>query len=237
MKTRTKTILLAASCTALIIFAGFHPTAHPSNNNRPIPSPSFAQEVYQQITQSGIQLSEELFKLALMGFEKLNAQGRLSRDSILTMIDFTKSSKEKRMFVVDLKSRELLYQTVVAHGRNTGEEYARRFSNTASSHQSSLGFYITGDPYNGSNGYSLTLEGVEKGFNDKARERAIVVHGAPYASESMILRKGYLGRSFGCPSLPPDINDQVINRIKKGNCLFIYYPDQNYLRHSGLLNG
>ncbi len=237
MKTRTKTTLLAALCTALIIFAGFHPKANRSNSNHSMPGPSFAQEVYSQITASGVQLSEELFKLALMGFEKLNAQGRLSRDSILTMIDFTKSSKEKRMFVVDLKSRQLLYYTVVAHGRNTGEEYARRFSNTASSHQSSLGFYITGNPYNGSNGYSLTLEGVEKGFNDKAKERAIVVHGAAYASESSIGTKGYLGRSFGCPSLPPDINNQVINRIKKGNCLFIYYPDNHYLNHSVLLNG
>lgn len=141
------------------------------------------------------------------------------------------------MFVVDLKSRQLLYHTVVAHGRNTGEEYARKFSNTTSSHQSSLGFYITGDPYSGSNGYSLTLDGVDKGFNDKARERAIVVHGAPYASESFIGTKGYLGRSFGCPSLPPDINNLVINRIKKGNCLFIYYPDEHYLRHSVWLNG
>lgn len=251
MKKSAKTALLILSLASLLGIAGSHPRSSLFKNPNtattsahgtaysinPRSNSTFIQQAYQKITQAGAKLSEELFTLAFIGFEKLNAQGRLSQDSILTIIDFSKSSREKRMFVVDLKAQQLLYCTVVAHGRNSGGEYARAFSNTVSSHQSSLGFYITGDPYNGSNGYSLALEGIEKGFNDKARERTIVIHGAAYASESMIGKKGYLGRSFGCPSLPPSVNNRVINSIKKGNCLFIYYPDQDYLKQSELLNG
>jgi hypothetical protein len=141
------------------------------------------------------------------------------------------------LFVIDLKSKQLLFNSVVAHGRNTGEEYAKRFSNQLNSHQSSIGFYITEKTYQGSNGYSLALDGVEYGFNDKAKRRAIVIHGADYASEQMIKIKGYLGRSFGCPSLPPGLNRKIIESIKEGNCVFAYYPDQQYLNASKFING
>ncbi|MEY3433597.1 MAG: hypothetical protein RL131_1533 [Bacteroidota bacterium] len=193
--------------------------------------------VYHNISSQGAMLSEEVFQLACTGFQKLSAEGRLSNDSILTIIDFSKSSREKRMFVIDLKSEKMLFNNVVAHGKNTGLEYAKYFSNTPSSHQSSLGFYITDKPYQGSNGYSLALEGIEPGFNDKARERAIVIHGAPYANEKIIQQKGYLGRSFGCPALPVSINKKIIDQIKEGNCMFVYYPNSTYLKKSKLLNG
>lgn len=193
--------------------------------------------VYKNISIQGVKLSEEVFQLACTGFQKLSAEGRLSNDSILTIIDFSKSSREKRMFVIDLKSEKILFNNVVAHGKNTGMEYAKHFSNSPSSHQSSLGFYITDKPYQGRNGYSLALEGIEPGFNDKARVRSIVIHGAPYANEKTIQQKGYLGRSFGCPALPVSINKKVIDQIKEGNCMFVYYPNSTYLKKSKLLNG
>ena len=141
------------------------------------------------------------------------------------------------MFVVDLKSQTLLFHTVVAHGRNSGQEFAKEFSNKMNSHQTSLGFYITGSTYSGSNGYSLQLNGIEDGFNDKALARAIVIHGAGYANESTIDSRGYLGRSYGCPALPQQINMKVINKIKQGSLLFAYYPDKKYLNNSEIING
>lgn len=193
--------------------------------------------IQEKIGNAGAHLSDNILTLALVGFSKLNAQERLSKDSILTIIDYTLSSKEKRMYVIDLKSKRLLFNNVVAHGRNTGEEYAKQFSNQLNSHKSSLGFFVTQNPYIGSNGYSLALEGVDEGFNDMARKRAIVMHGAPYASETIIKTKGYLGRSYGCPTLPPQLNEKVIKKIMGGNCLFAYYPDAKYLNESTLLNG
>lgn len=197
----------------------------------------YVTALQEKLSKAGTKISDEILSLALMGFNKLNAQQQLSKDSILTIIDYTMSSKDKRLFVIDLKSQELMFKSVVAHGRNTGDEYAKVFSNQLNSHQSSLGFYITQKPYKGSNGYSLALEGVDEGFNDKAKQRAIVMHGADYASEQMIKIKGYLGRSFGCPSLPPQLNKKIIETIKDGNCLFAYYPDQKYLKTSKFLNG
>ena len=123
-----------------------------------------------------------------------------------------------------------MYSSVVAHGRNTGAEYARSFSNQPRSNKSSLGFYITQETYFGAHGLSLKLDGFEKGINDMARERAIVMHGADYAHEKVISRKGYLGRSFGCPAVPPHLTKKIIEKIKNGNCLFVYYPDKKYLK-------
>jgi len=197
---------------------------------------AFIHSIYSSITASGSRLSEQVFEIAFVGFEKLQAQGKLSQDSILTIIDFSKSSREKRMHVVDLKSGKLVFNSVVAHGRNTGDEFAKSFSNQPNSHKSSLGFYVTGNTYNGSNGFSLILDGVEKGFNDKARERAIVMHGAAYANENVLYNGKRLGRSFGCPALPEHLNKTVIEKIKGGNCLFIFYPDQQYLNNSKLIN-
>lgn len=197
----------------------------------------FIHSIYTSIKASGSRLSQEVFEIALTGFDKLNAQGRLNQDSILTIIDFSRSSREKRMHVVDLKSGKLLFNNIVAHGRNSGEEFASHFSNQPNSHKSSLGFYVTGSTYNGSNGYSMILNGMEKGFNDNAKERAIVVHGAAYANENVLTSGRRLGRSYGCPALPEKLNKQVIEKIKEGNCLFIFYPDQQYLNNSKMING
>lgn len=240
MKISAAGFILFASLTLLVSFTSNKPVpAERLKAERTVSTSNtlFIHSIYMQIHQAGANLSEEIFSLAFMGFEKLNAQGRLSTDSILTIIDFSKSSREKRMFVVDLKRQTLLFKSIVAHGRNTGEEFARSFSNDMNSHKSSLGFYITGGTYLGSNGFSMLLNGVEKGFNDKAKDRAIVMHGADYASEQAILHKGYLGRSYGCPALPRAVNQKIIETIKEGNCMFIYYPDQKYLSNSRMING
>jgi hypothetical protein len=240
MKTFATGIFLFACLTILLSFNAFMPVeskVDPIKKAEGSSKTLFFQSIYLQISASGANLSEEVFSFALNGFDKLQAQGRLSTDSILTIIDFSRSSREKRMFVVDLKAQKLIISSIVSHGRNSGAEFARNFSNRPESHQSSLGFYVTGGTYRGSNGFSLILEGLEKGFNDKAKERAIVMHGADYASEQVIRSKGYLGRSYGCPALPKTINKKTIETIKGGNCLFIYYPDQKYLKGSEFLNG
>lgn len=243
MKTLVAGLILLI-CTAGIISFKVHADLKPANHATKFETPKTSSsdngyliELHDRISRAGIKLSEEILSLALFGFNKLNAQQKLSKDSILTIIDYSKSSKEKRLFVIDLKSMQVLFNSVVAHGRNTGEEYARSFSNLLNSHQSSLGFFITQKPYKGNNGYSLALDGVDRGFNDLAKKRAIVIHGAEYASEQMIKTKGYLGRSFGCPSLPPQLNKKIIETIKEGNCVFAYYPDPKYLNASELLNG
>ena len=193
--------------------------------------------LWEKISHTSVGLSEEVFSLALKGFSKLQAQNKLSKDSILAIVDFSKSSKEKRLYVLDLKTQSMLFNSLVSHGRNSGEEFARYFSNAPNSHKSSLGFYITKSTYQGNNGYSLRLEGLEKGFNDLAEKRAIVVHGAPYAEDPSACRNTYLGRSFGCPAIPMSTHKKIIESIRDGNCLFIYYPDQQYLDKSELLNG
>jgi hypothetical protein len=139
--------------------------------------------------------------------------------------------------VIDLKNKKLLFNTYVAHGRNTGDEYAKSFSNKEGSLKSSLGFYITEQPIVGSHtGFALMINGVEKGFNDNANKRAIIIHAADYATENFIKKYGRLGRSLGCPVLPPDLNKPIIETIKGGTCLFIYNQDNNYICSSSLLN-
>ena len=172
--------------------------------------------------------SFESFSIAWEGFYKLKEKGLVTKD-ILTLIDFSKSSNTKRLWVIDLTTNEVLFNTLVAHGKNTGEEFANYFSNKAESFQSSLGFYATAEVYIGKHGLSLRLDGLQKGLNDKARERAVVVHGADYVSESFIKNHKRLGRSQGCPALPVEMNKKIINVIKERSCLFIYHPSKSSL--------
>ncbi|MEO5942264.1 MAG: murein L,D-transpeptidase catalytic domain family protein [Ferruginibacter sp.] len=181
-------------------------------------------------------LSESAFTNAVKGFEYLKAKGKISNENVLSIVDFTKSSSQKRLFVIDLANKKVLFNTYVAHGQNSGQEYANRFSNKPESFESSLGFYVTEDTYVGKNGYSLHLSGLENGINDRADERAIVMHGAPYVSENFIRSKGYLGRSWGCPAVPENLNRPIIEKIKNGSCLFIYSQNKKYLNYSKILN-
>lgn len=171
------------------------------------------------------------FRQAMAGYRKIEGRKR----DVLTLIDFSRPSTEERLFVFDLKRRKLLFSSVVAHGRNSGGNYATSFSNEYGSYKSSLGFYLTGETYQGKNGYSLTLDGLEKGINDRARERAIVVHGAAYADPSVAARGGRLGRSFGCPAVPQKLSRSLIDAIKGGSVMYIYAPVPEYMAHSPLL--
>ncbi len=167
--------------------------------------------------------SKESFTKALEGYHHMKEKRFLNKD-ILTIIDFSLSSSEKRLWVIDIKENSILFQSLVAHGRNSGNEFALLFSNKPESHKSSLGFYATGETYYGKHGYSMRLDGLEEGINNNARKRAIVIHGAAYVSESFIQQNGRLGRSFGCPSLPKEDTKKIIDLIKNESCLFIYYP-------------
>lgn len=192
--------------------------------------------VYDSLKLNIKGLSRQAFDLAVKGFEMLTASGKISNEKIITIADFSKPSSEKRLFVLDLKNYKVLYHTYVAHGANSGLDYARKFSNTPESNMSSLGFYRTGSTYDGANGYSLKLVGLESGFNNNAENRSIVMHGADYVSEDYAESQGFIGRSWGCPAVARNLSKPIIDKIKNGSCLFIYSPDNNYLKRSRFLN-
>ena len=195
---------------------------------------SAAEQIYTSLSFENItKLNPEVFEKAYLGFQNLKKAGMLDADAhLLSVCDFSLSSTQKRLWVIDLNEKKILYNSLVAHGKNTGEEFAQKFSNTESSYQSSLGFYITETTYNGSNGYSLKLLGMDAGYNDAALQRAIVMHGADYVSEDFIRSQKRIGRSWGCPAVPRALAEPIINTIKGKNCLFVYYPDADYLSHS-----
>lgn len=192
------------------------------------------REVYSDLRLKELGLNENAFKMALKGWAKLKEKGQVNRD-IISICDFTQSSNNKRLYIIDLASGTMLFNTLVAHGKNTGDEIARYFSNSPSSLQSSLGFYLTKETFEGTHGLGLKLAGIEPGFNDRAEERAIVMHGASYVCNEFINQYGRLGKSWGCPAVPFELHEQIINTIKDGTCLFIYYPDKAYLAASKLL--
>ncbi|WP_348813394.1 murein L,D-transpeptidase catalytic domain family protein [Flavobacterium maritimum] len=165
----------------------------------------------------------ESFSKALKGYYALKEKG-LIKKNILTLVDFSLSSNIKRLWVIDLATNTILFQSLVAHGRNTGEEFANSFSNAAQSFKSSVGFYATGEIYNGKHGMSLKLDGLEKGINDNARNRGVVIHAANYVSDAFIRNNKRLGRSQGCPALPEELSKGIISVIKEKSCLFIYHP-------------
>ncbi|HSD15192.1 MAG TPA: murein L,D-transpeptidase catalytic domain family protein [Flavobacterium sp.] len=177
----------------------------------------------------------EAFSKAVQGYIQLREQGVVQKD-ILTIVDFSLSSTQKRLWVIDMVTNTILLQSVVSHGRNSGEEFANSFSNESNSNKSSLGFYTTGETYNGKHGLSLKLDGLEYGINNNARNRAVVMHGADYAAEGIIKQQGRLGRSQGCPAVPYAIHKEIINLIKNKSCLFIYHPTSSYEKQSKLIS-
>ncbi|MDV3795328.1 hypothetical protein CMU23_11745 [Elizabethkingia anophelis] len=195
---------------------------------------SSSSVLYEAIDFTGFnKLSETVFEKAYLGYVNLKKAGKVPENSnFLTICDFSLSSNLKRLWVIEVKEKKIVFNSLVAHGKGTGEEFAEKFSNRESSHQSSLGFYTTENTYEGDNGYSLKLEGLDTGYNDAAYKRAIVMHGADYVNEAFALQHKRIGRSWGCPAVPRDIAVSLINTIKEKNILFIYYPDQNYLASS-----
>jgi hypothetical protein len=182
-------------------------------------------------------LDSSVLHLALSAATCAREKGAIANDRLLTVIDYSKASTEPRLWVLDLESERVLFQEVVAHGRGSGDNYATRFSNADGSYQTSLGLFRTADTYVGANGYSLRLDGLEAGVNDRARDRAIVMHGAPYVNPAATRTLGRLGRSLGCPALRPAVARTIIDTIKEGSLVFAYYPDRDWLRASRFLNG
>ena len=181
-------------------------------------------------------LSKKAFDYAYKGYRKLLARNLVKNPGFLTICDFSQSCRKKRLYLIDLTNNQLLLNTWVAHGKNSGREFPNRFSNKKSSLQSSLGFYITGKTYKGEHGLSLRMQGLEAGFNDKALQRGIVVHGADYIGDGGLNQQAFMGRSYGCPAVPRNETNKLINYIKDGTCLFIYHPSQVYLGKSKILN-
>lgn len=197
---------------------------------------AFSSMLFDSLQLGKLGLSMEALQYAYKGYTILQEEGTLQNTDVLTVVDFSQSSHNKRMYIIDVKNFKVLMNTYVAHGRNSGLDMAEKFSNRPESLQSSLGFYVTRNTYSGKHGLSLRLEGLDKGFNDKAEERAVVVHGAEYIGDQR-LGSGYMGRSFGCPAVPQSQAATVINYIKNGTCLFIYHPSASYLHGSSILNG
>jgi hypothetical protein len=195
-----------------------------------------ADSIYDtlHLLQAGLQ--EEAFEQAYKGYYKLLEQGKVQKKDVLTIADFSKPSSDERLFVIDMEKGKILFHTLVAHGRKSGLNYATEFSNKLESNKSSLGFYLTLQTYYGGKGYALRLQGLEKGINDNAFARAIVLHGSDYVTSQFANSNGYLGRSLGCPAVPTKQTKAIINSIKNGSLLFIYHPTEEYKTKSTILN-
>jgi hypothetical protein len=198
---------------------------------------SQAVTIYSNMKLVNQGLDEKAFEYAWRGYHNLLKKGLIHKRTVLSICDFSQSCCSKRMYVIDVQHRKLLYRTYVAHGQNSGEEYATAFSNEPESFKSSLGFYVTDRVYYGRNGLSLRLKGVDSGYNDLALKRKIVLHGSNYVGDKYMENFGTLGTSLGCPALPSTMSGRIIRAVKNGSCLFIYHPTQQYLDNSPIING
>jgi hypothetical protein len=188
-----------------------------------------------RLTAAAPDADPKVLALALQARTCAMASEGAASASRLAVIDYSRPSTETRLWVFDLKRKALLFAEHVAHGRGSGENLAQSFSNREGSHQSSLGLFRTAETYQGGNGYSMRMDGLEPGVNDAARDRLIVMHGAPYVDPLAALKQGRLGRSFGCPAVRPQVARELIDTLKQGQLLFAYYPDPEWLKGSALL--
>ena len=188
-----------------------------------------------RLNRSG--LNPKAFEYAWRGYHNLMKKGMLKKNNVLSICDFTQSSRRKRLYIIDVLHKKLLYNTYVAHGMNSGTEYATSFSNKPESFKSSLGFFVTTRTYTGRNGLSLRVSGLEKGFNDLAAKRNIVLHGSDYVGTDYLKNNGEMGRSLGCAVIPNQVNVKIIKTIKNGSCFFVYHPNKKYLNESSVING
>lgn len=196
----------------------------------------WVDSIYNNMHLSAYGLNEEAFSNACKGYEYLLSQNKLQKPGIITICDFSQPSNKKRMYILDLNKAKILFNTYVAHGHNSGNEYATSFSNDNNSNESCLGFMVTAETYVGEHGNSLKLDGMENGFNDNVRTRSIVVHGSDYVCKQRALSGTMMGRSFGCPAVPAAEVGKIINVIKEGTCFYNYYPDKYYTQNSRILN-
>lgn len=200
------------------------------------PFENHLKDLYRACDLDRNDLSFQTFKLGMIGYYNLLKKSKLKRTGILSIVDYDKPSSEERLYIIDLKGKRLLDRLLVAHGQRSGWNYAKEFSDTPQSHQTSLGFYKTAETYSGKYGYSLRLDGFEKGFNAKARSRAVVMHGAGYVSRDYLKQHGRLGRSWGCLTLTMEESEKTIRKIKGGTCIYVHGPSKDYQKKSKLLD-
>lgn len=202
-----------------------------NQNSHAISFDNHVSNLFERLHRVAPGLQQNALKSAIHAYQTASAKN-LVRKPILTVIDYSLPSSKQRMWVFDVSQQKLLLNTYVAHGQNSGMNVANHFSNQPSSKSSSLGTFITRDVYSGHNGVSLNLQGLERGFNDNALSRRVVIHGAWYMEPSFIRSVGRAGRSWGCPAVAKSIAGNLINRIKGGSVVFAYYPDFRYLHSS-----
>jgi hypothetical protein len=238
-KRKKQLFILPLLLIAVFVFARFVKPGIPTEPAKPgkevrkaASSDSAMQVLYDSLQLESKGLSRYAYNHALCGMRQLAAAGKLKNDGIISIADFSLPSASKRLFIIDLENKKLLFHTFVSHGRGSGTATATVFSNQPESYKSSLGFYTTGVTYNGHHGYSLRLNGEEKGINDNALARGIVMHAAAYVNEALVRSQGYIGRSQGCPAVPEALHKDIIATIKDGTCLFIYSNDKNYAAHT-----
>jgi hypothetical protein len=241
-KTILFTVLIMLGSVVLFSFAKAS-----RNNSRPVSviasdssaavanTTSLSAQLYSELNLDSVGLSEQAVEYALKGYDKLRDEGVVNNSQYLTIVDLGQSSRNKRFYIIDVLNHKLVWNTFVAHGKNSGLDSAERFSNAFNSEASSLGFYVTRTTYNGKHGKSLRISGLENGFNDNAEARGVVVHGADYVNAGRV-NSAYMGRSQGCPALPQNEYAKVIDIIKDGSVMFIYAPSENYLEKSPILN-
>lgn len=225
------------SCLVLLCLAGWSPFSFfaPTPPTAPIGTQAWINQEISKINSQADNLNQSVLKMSLAAYLQARHHG-LSHKQLLTIVDYTKPSTERRLWVVDLKRARVLFNTWVTHGKNSGTINATSFSNEPGSLKSSVGVFLTtGAPYVGGNGYSLRLLGLERGINDKAYQRDIVVHGAWYANHNVVKKFGFLGRSWGCLAVDEETVHPLINTIKDNTLVFVYYPDRNWLNHSNFL--
>ncbi len=241
--TRAHLIRIFAASVVCFVLQGFTTTSSPNELNYELSVSTAGQDfyqvankLYQEIGLSESELSTEVFQKALRGYVFLRYTNELENHRYLTIMDFSKSSNQKRLWLIDLYQKCVVFNELVAHGKNSGDKDASYFSNRPNSRKSSLGFYVTGSTYNGKHRYSLKLRGLEPGFNSNAFARGIVIHGAYYVSEEIAQAQKSVGRSFGCPAVSQEVNRDLVDLIKGGTCLFIYHPQSYYNEKSKILN-
>ncbi len=205
-----------------------------ASSQTPTAAPQFI-ELSADLASAAPHADPNVIALATEALACANQSELVRNTRTLSVIDYSRPSTQQRLWVFDLMQRRLLFEELVAHGRNTGENTAVRFSNAPSSLMSSIGVFLTGDTYIGHNGYSLQLRGLDPGFNDNAFDRAIVMHGAPYVDAALAMSQGRIGRSFGCPAVRPAIARALIDTIREGSLVVAYYPDQTWLRNSAFI--
>lgn len=195
---------------------------------------NFAQNLYLSFDTSDVDY--QVFYMALKGYLTMLYNDEIENTQIITIVDYSKPSNKERMYIFDLKNKKILYHTYVAHAVNSGYEYPMTFSNMPGTNKSCYGFFVANEAYNGSNGYSLRLDGKEPKINHNARSRGIVIHGTNEVSTDLLEQRGYIGHSHGCISVAQNINSNIISTLEGKSCLFVYYPDENYIRMSKYLN-